>query len=77
MREHELSITLWLGGFMLSAIGILIAGFGSIVVYIFSRHREDNDCEHEEFRTTTSNLEREIIELKTEHNIFKGKCMHE
>lgn len=84
MGEKGLQIALWIGGFMLAIIGTLIVFAWGSIVYIFSRHRDDNDSDHgefreiaEQFRKVVTKHDKEIVELKTEHNIFKGKCRNE
>ena len=77
MREQELSISLWIGGFLIGAVGILISTVGGILVYVFSRHRDDNDSDHENFKIKLEEHDEEITVLKTEHNLFRGGCKNE
>ena len=77
MGEQELSFTLWIGGFLLTIIGTLIVFAWGSIVYIFSRHRDDNDSEHDELYEIIHRHETDLTELKTEHKIYRGKCSHE
>jgi len=79
MEEKGLSVTLvvWIGGFLLTIIGTLIIFAWGSIVYIFSRHRDDNDSEHEYYDKIILEHEQELVKLRTEHNIFRGRCQNE
>jgi len=63
MSEKELSLVLWIGGFMLTAIGSLIVLSWGSIVYIFTKYREDNDCEHDDFKMMQEKHDDKIHEI--------------
>jgi hypothetical protein len=50
MQEKELSVIISVVGWVLGVVGSLIAIIGSFIGYIFTRHREDNDCDIAEIK---------------------------
>lgn len=62
MQEKELSIILSGIGWVLAFIGGLAAVIGGLIGYMFSKHREDNDCEHSEIKDMVGELRTEIRE---------------
>jgi len=66
MQERELSVVLWSWGLLLSVIGTLIAIGGSMLGYIFTRHRADNDCDHTEIKDLIEKVSGKIEAVRIE-----------
>ena len=60
MQDKELSVILWFGGLLFSVIGGLAVFGGSILGYVFTRHRTDNDCDHAEIKDMIKEVKTEI-----------------
>lgn len=81
MQEKELSVIISAFGYMLSIISGLIAITGASFAYIFTRHREDNSCEHNEIKESIEKCSDMILEhesrltrIQTSHDERVSRC---
>lgn len=63
MQDKELSVVLWSGGILLGIIGALITFGGSVLGYVFTRHRSDNDCDHTEMKELIEKVNDNIVKV--------------
>jgi uncharacterized membrane-anchored protein len=60
MQDKELSVIISVTGWVLGIVGTLIAIIGGFVGYIFSKYREDNDCDHTEIKESIKRIHERI-----------------
>lgn len=73
MSDKELSVVIWVGGFMLTIIGGLASLCGSIFMLLLRRDRICNSNEHDEFKMIDQKLFDKIEDMNETLNILKGE----
>ena len=63
MQDKELSVVLWTWGILFGVIGTLVAFGGGLLGYVFTRHRQDNDCDHTEIKELIGKVNENIVKV--------------